>query len=188
VHDTDTDADAGTGRDPDLGPSVVVITGVMASGKSTVADALARRLPRGVHVRGDMFRRMIVSGREDFLPGPTPEAVAQLHLRHRLTATVADLYADDGWTAVVQDVVLGPELDDYLARFRTRPLHLVVLAPDRAAVAAREAGRAKSGYGSWTIEDLDHALRAETPRRGLWLDTSTQTPDQTATAILAALA
>jgi dephospho-CoA kinase len=41
-----------------------VITGVMAAGKSTVADLLARRFDRGVHVRGDVFRKMIVTGRD----------------------------------------------------------------------------------------------------------------------------
>ncbi|MDQ0761187.1 putative kinase [Streptomyces canus] len=44
---------------------VVLVTGVMAAGKSTVAQALAERLPRAAHVRGDVFRRMIVSGRAE---------------------------------------------------------------------------------------------------------------------------
>jgi chloramphenicol 3-O-phosphotransferase len=165
------------------GPAVVVITGIMAAGKSTVAQALAERLPRAAHVRGDVFRRMVVSGRADMAPGPEEEAVAQLRLRHRATAAVADLYAGAGFTAVVQDVLLGEHLDELLALVRTRPRHLVVLAPSPAAVAAREAGRAKTGYGAWTVEDLDRGLRAM-PRRGLWLDTSDQTPAETVDAIL----
>lgn len=32
-------------------PSVIVITGIMAAGKSTVAQLLAERLPRAPHVR-----------------------------------------------------------------------------------------------------------------------------------------
>ncbi|WP_237047903.1 AAA family ATPase [Lentzea guizhouensis] len=95
--------------DVDLGPAVILITGVMAAGKSTVAQLLAERLPRAAHVRGDVFRRMVVSGREEFLPEESAEARAQLELRHRLSALVADEYADHGWTAVVQDVVLGED-------------------------------------------------------------------------------
>lgn len=38
-----------TGTDP--GPAVVLITGVMASGKSTVAELLAGRLPRAAGAR-----------------------------------------------------------------------------------------------------------------------------------------
>lgn len=151
---------------------VVLITGVMAAGKSTVAQALAERLPRAAHVRGDVFRRMIVSGREEYVPGADGESdgacegTAQLRLRYRLSAATADAYAEAGFTAVVQDVVLGEDLPVYVGLVRTRPLHVVVLAPSPEAVAAREAGRAKTGYGAWTVEDLDGALRTDTPGSG----------------------
>jgi predicted kinase len=164
---------------------VLLVTGVMAAGKSTVAQALAERLPRAAHVRGDVFRRMIVSGREEYEPGADGEGLAQLRLRYRLSAATADAYARAGFTAVVQDVVLGPELAEYIDLIRTRPLHVVVLAPRPEVVAAREAGRPKTGYGAWTVEDLDRSLRTETPRIGLWLDTSDLSVEETADAILA---
>lgn len=170
--------------DTELGSAVVLITGVMAAGKSTVADLLAGQLHRATHVRGDVFRRMMVSGREELLPEETVEARAQLELRYRLSALVADEYARHGWTAVVQDIVLGKDLPQYVARVRTRPLYVIVLAPSAAAVQTREVMRPKTGYGLWTVDALDHALRKETPRIGLWLDTSEQTPDQTVSAIL----
>ncbi|MER5554126.1 AAA family ATPase [Streptomyces sp. NPDC002793] len=169
----------------ELGSAVILITGVMAAGKSTVAELLAGQLARAAHVRGDVFRRMVVSGREELLPEATAEARAQLALRHRLSALVADEYADHGWTAVVQDIVLGEDLDRYVARVRTRPLYVVVLAPAAATVQSREARRPKTGYGAgWTVDALDRTLREETPRIGLWLDTSEQTPVQTVSSIL----
>lgn len=166
---------------------VVLVTGVMAAGKSTVAQAPAERLPRAAHVRGDLFRRMIVTGREEYLPGAADEALAQLRLRYRLSTATADAYAEAGFTAVVQDVVLGEELTAYVGLVRTRPLHVVVLAPDAETVAAREAARAKTGYdgAAWTVSALDQALRASTPPIGLWLDTSGQTPARTVEVILA---
>ncbi|MFJ5864910.1 AAA family ATPase [Streptomyces parvus] len=166
------------------GPCVVLITGVMAAGKSTVAQLLAESLPRAVHVRGDVFRRMIVSGRAEMTPEEAEEARRQLDLRQRISAQVADAYADDGWTVVVQDIVLGEDLPRYVARVRTRPLHVVVLAPSPGAVREREAGRGKTGYGAWTVEAFDVHLRSGTPRIGLWLDTSGQTPEETVSAIL----
>ncbi|MFD8815157.1 AAA family ATPase [Streptomyces sp. NPDC059627] len=157
----------------------------MAAGKSTVAQALAERLPRAAHVRGDVFRRMIVSGRQDYTPDAAEEATAQLHLRYRLSAATADAYAEAGFTAIVQDVLIGPELESYVERIRTRPLHVVVLAPSPEAVARREAGRPKTGYGAgWTIADLDAELRLRTEPLGLWLDTSALTVAQTVEAIL----
>ncbi|WSW93950.1 AAA family ATPase [Streptomyces sp. NBC_00989] len=172
---------------------VVLITGVMAAGKSTVAQALAERLPRAAHVRGDVFRRMIVSGREEYVPGAggegnavgaAREGEAQLRLRYRLSAATADAYAEAGFTAVVQDVVLGTELPAYVDLIRTRPLHVIVLAPTAATVTAREAGRVKNGYGAWTVEELDRGLRAGTPRIGLWLDNSGLTVGETVDAII----
>lgn len=165
---------------------VVLVTGVMAAGKSTVAQALAESLPRAAHVRGDVFRRMIVSGREEYLPGAGDEAEVQLRLRYRLSAATADAYAEAGFTAVVQDVVLGEDLRTYAGLVRTRPLSVIVLAPRPEAVAVREAERSKTGYGAaWSVGMLDEELRTRTPRIGLWLDTSELTVGQTVEAILA---
>ncbi|MEV6068240.1 AAA family ATPase [Nocardia sp. NPDC052001] len=164
--------------------AVYLITGIQAAGKSTVAQALAERLPRSAHVRGDAFRRFVVSGRADMRPDPPEEALSQLRLRHRLAAQAADAYAAEGFTAVVQDVVLGDFLPYFADQIRTRPRYVVVLAPRPEAVAAREAGRAKQAYGPYTVEDLDTGLHATTPRLGLWLDTSDLTVDETVDAIL----
>ncbi|MFG1748330.1 MULTISPECIES: AAA family ATPase [Micromonospora] len=166
-------------------PAVVLISGIMAAGKSTVAEGLARRLPRSVHLRGDVFRRVIVNGRADMTAEPTDEALRQLRLRYDLAASTADRYAAAGFTVVLQDVVLGADLPAMVGRIRHRPLAVVVLAPRAEVVAARERDRPKTGYGDWPVADLDAGFRADTPRIGLWLDTSDQTPDETVTEILA---
>jgi cytidylate kinase len=165
---------------------LILVTGIPASGKSTVADLLARRFERGVHVRGDVFRRMVVSGRHEMTATPSDEARRQLDLRYRLGARTADAYHAAGFAVVVQDVVLGPALADYVAALRGRPRVVVALAPDPQVVAERDAGRAKTAYrdGHQGIDALDRALRHETPRLGLWLDTSAQPPDQTVDEIV----
>ncbi|MGH3585053.1 MAG: AAA family ATPase [Pseudonocardia sp.] len=168
-----------------LGAAVHLVTGIQAAGKSTVAQALAQRLPgRTVHVHGDQFRRWVVRGRAEMTPDAGPEAVRQLRLRHLLTANTCDTYAEAGFTVVAQDVVLGAELPGMVAAIRTRPLHVVVLAPRPDAVAEREARRGKDAYDRWTVDALDHALRTETPRLGLWLDTTEMSVDETVEEIL----
>ncbi|KAB8190308.1 AAA family ATPase [Nonomuraea phyllanthi] len=163
----------------------VVITGVSAAGKSTVAQALAERLPRSAHVRGDAFRRMIVGGRAEMAPEPAEEALRQLRLRHRIAASTADLYFKAGFTPIVQDIIIGEDLKWFTNLIDTRPLHVFVLAPDPEEVDRRERARAKTGYGGgWTIAQLDAVLRHETPRIGLWLDTSRQTPPETVDEII----
>ena len=169
-------------------PEILVVTGIMAAGKSTVAQALAERLPRAVHLRGDLFRRMIVSGRVEVTPDLPAEAMRQLDLRHELAAMVAGRYAEAGFTVIWQDVILGPTLVRVAELLRGRSFGIVVLCPSPEAVAAREAGRAKTGYSAWTPADLDHGLRADTPRLGLWLDSSALSVGETVDAILARVA
>ena len=65
-----------------------------------------------------------------------------------------------------------------------RPLLIIVLAPQAAAIADREQSRDKAAYGAWAIQQLDTVLRHETPRLGLWLDTTSQTPAETVDEIL----
>lgn len=166
---------------------VIVITGAMAAGKSTVAQLLAERLPASVHIRGDAFRRMVVNGRADMKPDAGPEALAQLHLRYALAAYTADVYAAAGFDAIVQDVIIGAQLTRFVARIRTPQRLLVVLAPNVSALAERERGRAEQGYTHFTPSELDEALRSSTAKIGYWLDSSAQTADQTVDDILANL-
>ncbi|WP_225768591.1 AAA family ATPase [Inquilinus sp. Marseille-Q2685] len=166
-------------------PDILVVTGIMAAGKSTVAQALAERLPRAVHLRGDVFRRMIVSGRVEVTPDLPAEAMRQLDLRHELAAAVAGRYAEAGFTVIWQDVILGPTRARVAELLRGRSFGIVVLCPPPGAVAEREAGGAKTGYGARTPADLDRGPRADTPRLGLWLDSSGLTVGETVDAILA---
>lgn len=165
-------------------PAVLVVTGIMAAGKSTIAQALAERLPRSVHLRGDVFRRMIVRGRAEPEPGRMAEAEQQLVLRYGLAVDAASRYAGAGFTVIYQDVVLGRHLRDVLEALRPWSPGAVVLCPCAEVVARRDAARAKTGYVSWTPQELDRALRAETPRLGLWLDTSSLGVEETVEAIL----
>ena len=165
--------------------AVLLITGIQAAGKSTVAQLVAEQLPKSVHLRGDLFRRMVVGGRADMTPDPSPEALRQLRLRHRLTAEVADRYFEAGFTVIAQDILLGSHLTEMADAIRSRPLLVVVLAPQPDAVAEREARRAKNAYREYSVADLDGGLRRDTPRIGLWLDNTEQTPEETAAEVLA---
>ncbi len=169
-------------------PRLFLITGIMAAGKSAVAQALAERLPRSVHLRGDVFRRMIVRGRADMDLELSTDAEEQLHLRNRIAATVAALYLEARFNVIYQDIIIGPVLADVVDALRQHPLYVVVLCPEPAVVAAREAARAKRGYrDARAVEAFDHVLRASTPRVGLWLDTSHLTVAETIDALLANL-
>ncbi len=164
--------------------ATLLLTGPPAAGKSTIARLLAERFPRGVHVEGDVFRRSVVTGRAEMTPDPSREALAQLRLRYRLAALVADTYFDAGFTVVLEDVIAGPLLEECADLIRSRPLHVVVLLPTTEAVRLRDASRPDTGYAEWSVQQLHDVFVQDTPRLGHWLDNSGQSAEQTVEEIL----
>lgn len=167
-----------------LEPMTIVITGPSAAGKSTVARPLAERFERGVHLEGDWFRRNIASGRADMTPNPSDEALRQLRLRYELSAASAESYRAARFGVIVEDVIAGTLLQEYMDLLVTPPIHLVVLMPSAATIREREEARRTTGYGSWSVGQLYDLFVRETPRIGQWIDSSVQTPDQTVETIL----
>lgn len=169
--------------------TLFVISGVSAAGKSTVARLLAERFERGVCVPGDAIRAMIASGRIDMRPNAGEEALRQLALRYAGALSVAGVFLDGGFDVVVEDVIIGPILGDFLALVPVPELHLVFLDPDAAAIQQRELERDRTAYGPgrWSVSGLQAVLREETARIGLWLDTTGQSAAETVESILSDL-
>lgn len=165
---------------------IFLITGLMAAGKSTVAQALARRFPRSVHLRGDSFRRMIVNGQEPMGFELSEDARRQLALRYDLSVQAAKGYADAGYTVIYQDIILGPSLAEVVAKFDGYPLSVVVLCPDEETIYRRESDRGKAGYKNRTeIAAFERVLREETAHIGTWVDSSRLSVAETVDQILA---
>jgi predicted kinase len=167
---------------------VILITGNMTSGKSSVAQALAERLTRSVHLRGDVFRRMIVHGQAEMTFNLSPEAKEQLQLRYNLAVASAKRYADAGFTVVYQDIVIGSWLPEVVAAFPPYRLAVVVLCPRVAILAERDQARSKTGYSDRaSLDEFDRILRVETPHMGYWLDNSDLTLEATVDNIVSHL-
>ena len=166
---------------------ILVVTGIQAAGKSTVARLLAQRFERGVHIEADVLQRMIVAGSE-WVSEPgimPPEAKRQLRLRLRNACLLAKSFFEAGFTVAIDDIIIGERWEHLKSDLEGLPFELIVLAPSSKTVAEeRDAGRGKRVLGEKWATYLDRELRATMAGTGIWIDNSDQSPEETVDEIV----
>lgn len=164
-------------------PPILVVSGLPGAGKSTTARELAGRLTRSAHVEADRLHDLIVSGAVE--PGPDgidAAAQVQLDLRLRNACLLARSFDDAGFTAVVDDIVLGDAVGLVREELAGRRWGFVMLLPDFEHVRARWVAMGSPFADRWGW--IDDAIRHRTERIGLWLDTTDLGPADVVDRIL----
>ena len=169
-------------------PAIIVVSGIQGAGKSTVARQMAERFARGVHIEADTLQRMIVSGGEWMgEPGEAAdEAQRQLRLRLGNACLLARSFFGAGFTAVVDDIIIGERFTHLQAGMAGHPFRLVVLAPDVETAIARDAARSYTVGEAWARR-LDKEQRQTMAGNGMWVDSSGQTAEETVEEITSRL-
>ena len=156
---------------------VIVISGLPGAGKSTVAKRLARGFERSVHLEADQIQRMIINGGrwpdEDDIKGQI-----QLRLRSRNVGLLADSFSAANFTVFVDEIYIGDRFAHMLEDISSKPLYFVLLTPDLDHLRARNQSRMNKNVFHQSKALFDIAMN-ETPKRGLWLDTSQLGIEQT---------
>ncbi|RDH95762.1 AAA domain-containing protein [Curtobacterium sp. AG1037] len=163
------------------GPRTWIITGMPGAGKSTVSRGLAGALPRAARVAADNVGRMIRSGAVWPLGHPEDEAARQVALCHRNIGALTTNFVTAGFDTVV-DCVLpdAHHLDHLVGVLPQVPTFLVVLAPGGATCRARNAARPSADRFEFDgHEALDRSMRDGFRDQGWWIDTASQSVDET---------
>ena len=126
--------------------SIVVVSGPIGAGKTTIARALVQSADSPLaYIEGDDFWRYLVKPRPG---GPRTNIQAIMRAMFRSAAAIAG----DGY-GVILDFSIPPDfLERAAARASDTPVHLVVIRPSFEVCAERAATRAEgviSDYGPY---------------------------------------
>jgi hypothetical protein len=172
---------------------VVVLTGQLAAGKSTVARAVLDRFPLGYLVDVDAVREQVTSG----LAGPlgwTEETSRQFGLAVEGAAALAAVYQPAGFAVAVEGAVDPVQVDLALEAVGLLGRRVgVVLHPRLEVALERNRTRSTKTFDTSVLDavmaSIDADLSASPPPPG-WtvLDTSDEDPATTTERVLALVA
>jgi len=145
---------------------IFLISGVPGAGKTSVAKALMKRFPFGMHIPVDDLRGWVVSGIAHPIPKWSDETSRQFRLGRRATTEVAKLYAQEGFAVAIDDVILPAEAPTaYEQHLRDGCLHKVILLPDVQIALERNRMRTNKIFDTQVLEETI---------QGLWMEFSQQ--------------
>lgn len=171
------------------GAPIMIVTGPPAAGKSTVARAIGACLERAAHVEVDSLREMVISGYASPVPplGDPTTASEQFDLAVANSVALARNFSLAGYQVLLDDVIVSAEqFDRRLEAFAgVGEVYLVTLLPDDEILQRRDEGRAPELRMGRRCQELSRAFASNREARGLRLDSSRMTPEETAKFILA---
>ncbi len=159
---------------------IFFVTGTPGSGKSSFAKALLQHFEFGLHLPVDDLREFVVSGIAHPIPF-TPETTRQFRLARVAAMQTARLYATEGFTVVIDDVIFPHDAAQLEHEFlRGFKVHKILLRPRLEIALFRNAMRKNKHFDTSLLEpvitDLYANMKPEDFHDANWtvLDSSEQ--------------
>ncbi len=115
---------------------VILITGPMGAGKSSVSNALAKKFERSAVIEVDKLRGMIKEGY--VMPSPyTEESALQLSLSVKNACDIANNFLEKGFNVIIDGIVGRKLLEQYSNFLKGKNFKAFLLLPSPEALLAR---------------------------------------------------
>lgn len=152
---------------------VLVITGQLAAGKSSLAKALLATFPFGCHVDVDGIREMVTSGFSSPLD-PSDETERQFGLALAGAAALAAVYHAAGFAVAIEGGLDPADIDRELAAVGLLEARVgIVLVPPLEVALERNRSRQTKSFDTSILEDaireIDADLRRLPVPEGWWI-------------------
>jgi len=161
---------------------VLSITGPAGSGKSTISNKLAEKLPNSVNIDIDSIKHFVVS---NFIYDKSPEGIKQWELLGKNTGEVAHNFFESGYNLIINGYINLPAwgvLTNYVSL-----THKILLLPDIDVAVERDARRDdQRKQGEESVKDHHNYFSSESFYDDFTkIDSSKLTEDETVDKVLA---
>lgn len=166
----------------------LILTGPPGSGKTTVAELVATRFERAVHIESDDFFRFIRSG---YVAPWKTESHQQNEVVIRIVGDVATSYAEAGYVTIVEGIIPpGWFYERFHDRLRDAELEVAttILRPSLTTCTSRAGKRASRPLADpAVVEHLWNGFADLGALERYVIDNDAQDPEDTADAVTARL-
>jgi hypothetical protein len=115
---------------------ILFITGPAGSGKSTVAEQLAKQIDNSVNIDADQVKHFVVS---NFLYDESPEGIKQWELLGQNLSLLANKFSADNYNVIINGYI-GDFAWEVLNK-NTQITHKVLLLPHKSETIRRDLSR-----------------------------------------------
>jgi len=154
-------------------PFVLLLNGSINAGKTTVARQLCHLLPHTAHVEVDDLNAFI-----HWMP-----LEESIPINLRCAVAVGRIFLEEGLNVVISYPLGDHDHQFMVDEFHGYPVHTFTLSPPLSVARSNRGARALT---PWEYERIGvhYATGIATPGFGVTIDNSSQTPEETALAIL----